>query len=78
MRGHVGKEDVGRLAAQFQRDGNDVLRGVLHDQPTGGGFPGEGDLGDAFAGGQRLAGFKAKARDHVQHARGQDVANQFH
>ncbi|MCY1409593.1 hypothetical protein D9M71_249460 [compost metagenome] len=39
---------------------------------------GEGDLGDALAGGQRLAGFLAEALDDVEHARRQQVADHFH
>ena len=64
----VGEEDVGRFAAQFQRDRDEVLRGVLHDQPPGGGFAGEGDFGDALVAGQRLAGFQAEAVDDVDDA----------
>ncbi len=72
---HILEEDVGALAAQLQRDRDDVLAGVLHDEPAGGGLAREGDLRDAVAGRQRLAGLQAEAVDHVQHARGQQVAD---
>ena len=52
--------------------------GVLHDQPAGRGLAGEGDLGDAAARGERLAGLEAEAVDDVEHARGQQVADQLH
>ena len=73
----VGEEDVGRLAAQFQRDRNQVLAGVLHDEPASGGFAGEGNLGHARAGGQRLARFEAEAVHDVEHAGRQQIANQL-
>ncbi|MCY1175544.1 hypothetical protein D9M73_157870 [compost metagenome] len=41
------------------------------------GRAGEGDLGDALAGGQGFAGFFAEALHDVQHARWQQVADQF-
>ena len=74
---HIGEEDVRRLAAQFQRHRNEVLAGILHDQAAGRGFAGEGDLGDARAGGERLAGFEAEAVDDVEHAGRQEIADQF-
>ena len=77
--GHdVGEEDVGRLAAQLQRDRDEVLGRVLHDQPAGRGLAGERDLGDALVLGQRLAGLDAEAVDDVEHARRQQVADQLH
>ena len=39
----VSKDDVGRLAAQFQDDGLDVDGGRLHDAPPGLDRAGEGD-----------------------------------
>ena len=39
----------GRLAAELERDRDQVLAGVLHDQPAGRRLAGEGDLGDARA-----------------------------
>ena len=41
------------------------------------GGTGEGDLGDALAGGQGLAGLPAEALDDVEHARRQQVADEF-
>ncbi|MNO98365.1 hypothetical protein D3C76_901100 [compost metagenome] len=41
------------------------------------GGTGEGDLGDALAGGQGFAGFAAKALDDVQHACRQQVGDQL-
>jgi hypothetical protein len=38
----------------------------------------EGDLGDALAGPQGLAGFQAEAVDHVERAGGQEIADQIH
>ena len=64
--GDVLEEDVRRLAAELQRDRDEVLAGILHDQPARRGLAGEGDLGDARAGRQRLAGFQAKAIDDVE------------
>ena len=72
---HVGKEDVGRLAAQFQRHRDQVFRRILHDQAAGRGFAGKGDLADPLAAGERLARFDAKAIDDVEHARRQQVAD---
>jgi hypothetical protein len=43
---HVGKDDVGRLAAQLQRDALDGLGGGGHDPPAGLGLTCESDLGD--------------------------------
>src|SRR6516165_8064821 len=60
--GHdVAEEDVRRLAAQLQRDWDQVLRRVLHDQPAGDGFTGEGYLGDPRIGRERLADLAARA-----------------
>ena len=73
----VCEEDVRRLAAEFQRDRDDVLGGILHDEAARRRLAGEGDLCDALAGGERLAGFKAKAVDDVKHARWQDVCDQL-
>lgn len=66
------------LAAEFQGDRDQVVRGVLHDQPPRGGFPGERDLGDAVAGGQRLAGLGAESVDHVDHPGRQQITDQRH
>ena len=75
--GHdVLEEDVRGLAAELQRDRDQVLAGVLHDQPAGGRLAGEGDLGDARARRERLAGLQPEAVDDVEHAGGQQVADQ--
>ncbi len=74
----VGEEDVRRLAAQLNGGRNDVLGRAMHDVRAHRGRAGEGDLGDALAGGQGFAGFFAETVDHVQHARRQQVADDFH
>ena len=66
---HVGKDDVGRLTAQLERDALDGLGGGGHDPPAGLGLAGECDLGDVGMGRQLLADLGAGAGDHVQHAR---------
>ncbi|MNM70584.1 hypothetical protein D3C81_822170 [compost metagenome] len=68
---------VRRLAAQLDGGRDDVLGGAFHDVRADRGGAGEGDLGDALAGGQRFAGLAAIALDHVEHALGQQVADQF-
>ena len=74
---HVGKEDVGRLAAQLQRGRDQVVGGGLRDHAAGAGRTGEGDLGDALAGGQRHAGFAAETVDDVEHAGRQQISDQL-
>src|SRR3712207_8255048 len=49
----VVEEDVRALAAQLQGDRDQVLRGVLHDQPPGGGLAGERHLGHPVRAGDR-------------------------
>ena len=73
----VIEEDVGRLAAELERHGNEVLRRILHDEPAGRRLAGEGDLGDAVRGGERLARFEAEAVDDVEHALRQEIADEF-
>ncbi|MNZ11725.1 hypothetical protein D3C78_285910 [compost metagenome] len=73
----VFEEDVRRLATQLHGGRNDVFGGAFHDVRADRGRAGEGDLGDAFAGGQGFAGFFAEALHDVQHARWQQVADQF-
>ena len=65
---HVGEKDVGRLAAELERDRNDILGRVLQDEPAGGRLTGEGDLGNARAGSKGLACLDAEAIDHVENA----------
>ena len=74
----VFEVDVGGLAAQLYGRGNDVLGGTLQNVRTHWSGTGEGDLGDALAGSQRLTGFGTKAVDDVQHTRRQQVLNGFH
>lgn len=74
---HIGKEDVGALAAQLQRGRDEVVGGRLRNHAAGAGRAGERDLGNALAGGQWHTGFTAKAVDDVQHAGGQQVGNQL-
>ena len=74
---HVGEEDVRRFAAQLQRRRDQVVGGVMGDHAAGGGRAGEGDLGDALALAQSLAGLGAEAADDVQHAGRQQVGDQF-
>jgi hypothetical protein len=74
--GDVGEEDVGRLAAEFQGGRNQVVGGGLGNHAAGGGRAGEGDLGDAAAGGERHAGFAAVTVDDVEHAGRQQVGDQ--
>ena len=74
---HVGKEDVGALAAQFQRGGNEVVGRCLGNDATGAGGTGESNFGNALAGGQGHAGFAAITVDDVEHAGGQEVGNQL-
>ncbi len=75
---HVGKEDVGRLAAQFECDRDYVLGGILHDEPPCRRLTRERDLGDARIGGERFAGLDAETVDDVEHARWQQVADDVH
>ena len=78
VRHHVAEEDVGRLAPQLQRDGDQVLGGVLHDHPPRRGLARKGDLGDARRRRQRLARLGPEALHHVHHATGKDVGDQLH
>jgi hypothetical protein len=59
-RHHVVEEHVGALAAQLQRGRDQVGGGRLRDHLAGGGAAGEGDLGDALAGGQRVPASRPK------------------
>jgi len=75
--GYIGEEDVGRLAAKFQRGRDQVVGSSLTDQATCAGGAGEGDLVDAGARGQRVTGFATVAVDDVEHARRQQVGDEF-
>src|SRR5690554_6077650 len=70
--------DVGGLAAQLYGRRNDVFRCTFQDVGTDRSGTGEGDFGDALAGGQRLTRFGAKTVDDVQYARRQQILNGFH
>ncbi|SAL85066.1 hypothetical protein AWB67_06843 [Caballeronia terrestris] len=74
---HVGEEDIRAFAAQFERHRNQVLACVLHDEATGRRLTGERDLRDALVRRQRLACFQPEAVHHVQHARRQQILDQF-
>ena len=67
----VVEDDVGRLAAQFERDLLQIAGGGLHDQLADFGRAGEGNLVDVRMGGQRRARRLAVARDDVDHAVGE-------
>ena len=71
------KKMFGDLPPSSSVAGIRLLAGGLGDDAAGGGGAGEGDLGDALRGGQRHAGFAAKAVDDVQHARRQQVGDQL-
>ena len=74
---HILEEDVGGFAAELQRDGDQVMAGILHDQPAGRGLAGKGDLGDAVGGGERFAGLQPEPVDDVQHAGRQQIADEL-
>ena len=74
----IGEEDVRRLAAELQRDRDDVVGGILHDQAARRRLAREGDLGDPLVLRQRLAGLDAEAVDDVEDAGRQDIGDQFH
>ncbi len=70
FRCNILEEDVRRLAAEFQRNRDEILAGILHDQSTRRRFAGEGDLGDARAGCERFACLKTKTIDDIDHTGG--------
>ncbi len=61
----VGKENVGRLAAEFERDALEGVRGAFDDDLADGGAAGEGDLVDAGMRDERGTGGFAEAVDDV-------------
>ena len=75
---HIGKEDVRAFAAQLHGGGDEVVGGSVQDALAHRGGAGEGNFGNALAGGQRLASLFAVAIDDVEHAGGQQVGNQVH
>src|ERR1700730_9422988 len=50
---YVAEENIRRLAAELQRDGDQILRGVLHNESPRCRLPGESDLSDALVRCQR-------------------------
>ena len=78
LRGDILEEDVGRLAAEFQRHRNDIFRRILHDEAARRRLAGEGDLGDPLALRQRLAGLDAEAIDDIEDAGRQKIADHVH
>ena len=74
----VVENDVGRFAAQFERDLLQIARGGLHDQLAHFGRAGERDLIDVRMRGQRGAGGFAETRHDIHHAVGNaGFLNQF-
>ena len=60
-------------AAELDRRRNQILRGVLHDEPPGDRLSGEPDLGDARVGCECLPDLGARAGDNVDDALGEGV-----
>ena len=75
---HVGKEDVRRLATQFQRHRDQVLGRGLHDLLARHGRAGKGDLGDALRGGQCVPDFGTVAVDDIEHTGRQQITDDLH
>ncbi len=67
----VGEDDVGRLAAELERDALQVAGRGLQDQLADFGRAGERDLVDIGMLGDRAAGAGAEARDDLHDALGQ-------
>ena len=64
----IGEDDVGGLAAQFERRGDELFGGGFRHNPTDAGRAGEGQLGDLRMVEDRLPGHGTSARDNVDHA----------
>jgi hypothetical protein len=77
-RHHILEEDARRLTAELGRRGNQVLRSVGHDQPSGHRLAREADLGDPLVRRQRLADLRTRSVDDVHHARRDHVADHLH
>ncbi len=73
----IGEEDVRRLAAKFERHRDEVVGGILHDEPPGCRLARESDLRDPLALRERLSGLDAESVDHVQDARRKEIAYHF-
>jgi ParB family chromosome partitioning protein len=67
----VGEDDVGRLAAQLEADPFDVARGELHDPRADLCRSRERDFSHQRMRDERFAHFAPRARQHLEHARGQ-------
>ena len=65
----VVENDIGRLAAEFERDGLDAARRQPVNMLAGFVAAGECDFRDVLMGDQRLAHFTPEAGDDVHHAR---------
>src|SRR5262249_35487061 len=74
---YVREEDVGRLAAEFECDWDQVLAGVLHDEAACRGLAGESNFGHARTGSKRFARFGAKAIHDIENTWRQEVCAQF-
>ena len=74
---YVSEEDIRRLAAELQRDGDQILRGVLHNESPRCRLSGESDLGDALVRRQRLAGFDAETIDDIEDAGREQVRDEI-
>ena len=68
--GEVGvvEQDVGRLAAELERDPLDALGRQLHDPPAGPGGAGEGDHVDLGVRGDRFTDDRPDPADQIEHA----------
>ena len=66
----IRENDVGTLAAEFQRNVLDRFGGARHDPASGFGFPGERDLVDQRMPDERIADFLAGSRQHIDDAIG--------
>ncbi|MNL14232.1 hypothetical protein D3C87_1351630 [compost metagenome] len=75
---HVGKIDIGGLAAQLDGGGDQLVGGAAQYMGADFGRTGKRQLLDPVAGGQRLTGLGTEAIDHVDHAGGQYVLDEIH
>src|SRR5699024_9626224 len=57
---------------------DDILAGILHDDPSCSRLPGECDLVDLIVGGERLAGFGTETVDDVHDTFGNEVSDELH
>jgi hypothetical protein len=73
----VGKEDVGRFAAEFEGDALYRVSGLLDDDLADGGAAGEGDLVDVGMLDEWSAAGFSEAGDDVDHARRQTAVGEI-